>query len=289
MKNIHQYSIGLAALLALLIIVFTSCRKEKQDKLIDRDANSLIEYAMTDNAFNDVAGISDEAYNGSLQTYRTESPQLGSTLSGCATISFDTTTNPKSYTVDFGTTDCLCGDGNYRRGKISVTWTGAYRDSGSSHAITFNNYFVNYNQLLGTKTVTNNGTNTQGQPVFTVTVNGSVIWDPQYFGGGGTSTMVSTRTRVWTAGYNTPFIWLDDIYQISGTASGVTRTGNPYSMNTASPLVKEIGFRHFTNAVLEFTPGNLPTRSIDYGYVNGQRDNLARVTVAGQSFIITLR
>jgi len=289
MKNIPQYSIGLAALMALLIIVFSSCRKEKEDTLLDRDANSLIEYAMTDHAFNDVAGITDEAYDGSLQTYRTGSPMSGSTVSACATVSFDTSSSPKSLTIDFGTTDCLCGDGNYRRGKIIVTWSGAYRDSGSSHAITFDDYFVNYNQLTGTKTVTNNGTNTLGQPVFSVTVNGSVIWDPQYFGGGGTSTMVSTRTRVWTAGYNTPFIWLDDIYQISGTATGTTRTGNSYTMNTASPLVKEIGFRHFTNGQLEFTPGSLPTRSIDYGYVNGQRDNLARVTISGQSFTITLR
>jgi len=30
-------------------------------------------------------------------------------------------------------------------------------------------------------------------------------------------------------------------------------------------------------------------RTIDYGYVNGGRDNLARVTVAGQTFTITLR
>jgi hypothetical protein len=60
-------------------------------------------------------------------------------------------------------------------------------------------------------------------------------------------------------------------------------------MNTASPLVKEIGFRHFTAGILNFTPGNLPTRSIDYGYVNGLRDNLARVTISGQSFTITLR
>lgn len=287
MKNNTRYSIGLVALMALLFLVFSSCRKEGNKE--DRNADALLEYAISDQAFNDVAGIADEAYSGSLQSYRIGDSRSGSTLSGCATIGFDTTTTPRSLTIDFGATDCLCRDGNYRRGKIIVNWIGAYRDSGSTHTITFNNYFVNYNQLTGTKTVTNTGVNAQGQPVFTVNVNGSIVWDPQNIGGGGTSTMVSTRTRIWLAGYNTPFNWLDDIYSISGTANGVTRTGSPYTMNTASPLIKEIGFRHFTNGQLEFTPGNLPTRSIDYGYVNGQRDNLALVTIAGQSFMVTLR
>lgn len=98
-------------------------------------------------------------------------------MTTCATITFDTAASPKTLTIDFGTTDCLCGDGNYRRGKILVSWTGPYRDSGSVRTITFDQYFVNYNQLQGTKTVTNNGTNGSGHPTFTVTVNGSVTWD----------------------------------------------------------------------------------------------------------------
>ncbi|MBK9638931.1 MAG: hypothetical protein IPO63_14420 [Bacteroidetes bacterium] len=58
---------------------------------------------------------------------------------------------------------------------------GAYRDSASSHAISFDNYFVNYNQLLGTKTVTNNGRNADGKLSYSITVNGSIIWDPSIF------------------------------------------------------------------------------------------------------------
>lgn len=45
-------------------------------------------------------------------------------------------------------------------------------------------------------------------------------------------------------------------------------------MSTTEALKKEIGFRHFTDGVLNFTPSGKYTRVIDYGYVNGGQDNL---------------
>lgn len=275
----------LMAVTSLSVVMLTSCRKDK-DEEIDNDTASVVEYAMADNAFSDVSSISDEAYDGSLESYR--SAGNARILTTCATITFDTSSSPKTLTIDFGTTNCLCGDGNYRKGRILVSWTGPYRDSGSVRTITFDNYFVNYNQILGTKTVINNGTNGSGHPIFTVTVNGSIVWDPQYFGGGGTSTYTSTRTREWSAGFNT-LAWNDDVYLISGTASGTTRVGSSYTMSTSEALKKEIGFRHFTDGVLNFTPSGKYTRVIDYGYVNGGRDNLAQVTINGYTFTVQLK
>ena len=272
------------AILGISFLGLSACKKDKEE--IDKDTTSAVEYAMADAAFSDVQSISDEAYDGSIDTYRSGSGEKVYTT--CATVTFDTLTSPKSLTIGFGTTDCLCGDGNYRRGNIIVTWTGPYRDSGSVRTITFDNYFVNFNQLLGTKTVTNNGRNTNGNLSYSISVNGSIVWDPQYFGGGGTGTYTSSRTREWIAGENT-LTWLDDVYLISGTASGTTHLGNSYSMATTEALKKEIGFRHFTDGVLEFTPAGKYTRSIDYGYVSGGRDALAQVTINGYTFNIQLK
>ncbi|MBK9400767.1 MAG: hypothetical protein IPN36_07835 [Bacteroidetes bacterium] len=275
------------ALMGVVALSLSACKKEKES--IDSDTASVAEYAISDAAFNDVASISDEAYDGSLDSYRIQNGGSSEkVMTTCATITFDTTVTPKTLTIDFGSSDCLCGDGNYRRGAIIVSWAGTYKDSGSVRTITFNNYFVNYNQILGTKTVTNNGRNTSGNLSYTVTVNGSVVWDPQYFGGGGTSTFTSTRTRVWIAGEGT-LGWLDDVYLISGSTNGTTRAGSTYTMVTTEALKKEIGFKHFTDGVLEFTPSGKYTRVIDYGYVNGQRDALAQVTINGYTFTIQLK
>ena len=60
------------------------------------------------------------------------------------------------------------------------------------------------------------------------------------------------------------------------------------STDAGNPLKKEIGFPHFTSGILNVTISNKPDRSIDYSYVNGLRDDLARVTINGQTFTIHL-
>lgn len=284
MKRKMEFTVPALGLAALLLI--TSCRKDEKD-LVDNDTSSATEYSLSDAAFSDIAGIADEAFDGTLESYRTGAGANERVLTTCAVITIDTLASPKALTIDFGATDCLCRDGNYRRGRILVSWTGPYRDSGSVRTITFDNYFVNNNQVQGTKVVTANGRNATGNLTYSVTVNGSITWDPQYLGGGGTSTYTSTRTREWIAGEGT-LTWLDDIYLISGTASGTTRPGGSYTMQTTEPLRKEIGFRYFTDGVIEFTPAGKYTRIIDYGYANGGRDRLAKVTINGFEFTITL-
>ena len=278
MKNL-----ALIALLALTI-GFVGCKKDKDEA--DADTESVSENAWADAVYDDVSSISDEGYNGTLESYKTMGNEK--VLTTCASITFDTLTNPKSFTIDFGSTDCLCKDGTYRRGKIIVSYVGRYRDSLSSHSITFDNFYSNSNKIEGTKTVVNNGRNSDGYLSYSVTVNGSIIWDSQTYGGGGTSTYNSSRTRVWTGGESTA-TWLDDVYLISGTSSGITRSGNAYSLVITEPLKKEIGFRHFTDGTLEFTPAGKLVRIIDFGYLNGARDNLARVTINGVSFNIQLK
>lgn len=283
MKNKMKFGF---VIVAASLLVYVGCKKDEEE---DRDGTSAVEYTMADAAFGDVASIANEAYDGTLESYRPlNGGEAEKVMTTCATISFDTTTTPKTLTVDFGTSNCVCVDGNERRGKIKVSWTGAYRDSASSHAITFDNYFVNNNQLLGTKSVTNNGRNANGKLSYSISVNGSIIWDPSHFGGAGTSTFTSTRTRVWTAGEGSS-TWLDDVYHISGTASGTTRTGSTYTMQITTPLKKEIGYKHLTEGVLVFTPSGKYARTIDYSYVNGLRDEWAKVTINGFTFAVQMK
>ncbi len=265
-------------------VTIAACKKEeKETPVIDNDTTSATENAVADAAYTDVANIADEAATGALYSYRGSDNQRVYTT--CATVNVDTMANPHLITINFGTTDCLCKDGNYRRGIIYVAYTGNYMDSASTHTISFNNYYINFNKLDGTKTVTNNGRNSAGHLTFSVEINGSITWDAQY--GGGTSTYTSSRTREWAAG-ETTWIWTDDVYLISGTASGTTRNGGAYSMSTVSPLRKRIGFRHFTDGIVDFTPAGKATRTIDYGYMGGAEDNLAQVTISGYTFTITL-
>ncbi len=265
---------------ATIGMLFTSCRKKEDEK--DTDTSSASDNALAEGTYNDVNNIADEAATGSLSSYLTPTQSdERSIMSTCAVITNDTTVTPRLLTIDFGPTNCMCSDGRNRRGKINVSYNGQYKDSASTHTISFTNYYVNDNQILGTKTVTNNGHNSSGNLTFSIVVNGQII----KASGGGTITWNSTRTREWIQGELTP-TWADDVYLITGSANGTNAAGNSFTMAITSALRKEIGCRHIVSGQLTLTPSGKPTRYVDFG--SGGCDNQATVTINGNIYNITL-
>jgi hypothetical protein len=272
-KHLHLIA-GFAVVLLLSLI---SCQKSNQD-----DNPGLVQdNAMAEALFSEVKDIADEAWMQSSSSGKSGMETEWVIIGLCATITHDTTVSPKTLTIDFGQVNCLCADGKNRRGIIQISYSGRYRDSGTVITHTFNNYFVNDNQILGTKTVTNNGTNQNGHINYSVVVSGSIL----KANNGGTITWNSNRTREWIAGSTTP-TWLDDVYLITGTASGTSASNTSYTMVITNPLRKEIGCKYFVSGTLEITPAGKPVRLIDYG--NGACDNIITVTINGNTFTILL-
>jgi hypothetical protein len=270
---------GLIISIMGIALIVSSCKKDD----IDKDTETANDNAFANKAFNDLQTISDQASAGSLQTFVASTGEA-TLLSGCATVTLDTIANPHSLTIDFGTTNCLCKDYRYRRGKIIVTYTGRYRDSGTVITYSFDNYFVTDCQITNnsSKTVTNMGKNTSGHLWYTISENGTII----KANNGGTITWISTRQREWIAGESTP-IWTDDIYLISGTASGTSSNGQNYTLTTISPLRIELTCHNIVSGIVEINIAGKAKRTLDYG--NGTCDNQATVTILGKTYTITLR
>jgi hypothetical protein len=277
-KSILTYFIVAATISTL----FNSCRKRDRDDADNRDTSASTDNALAEGSYNDVSNISDQAAAGNLSSYfiSNSSEMKSSLLSSCATITRDTVSVPHILTINFGTTNCLCNDGRYRRGIINVSYTGAYRDSASTHTITFNDYYVNDNKIMGTKTVVNNGHNAAGHLIYSITVNGQILKAT-----GGTITWTSNRTREWIIGENT-LTWGDDVYLITGSGSGTSANGNSFTVTITSPLRREIGCRHFVSGTFTLSPSGKPDRYFDFG--NGTCDNQATVTINGHLYNITL-
>jgi hypothetical protein len=178
--------------------------------------------------------------------------------------------------IDFGTDDCTGVDGRIRKGKIHITYTGRYRESGSIITITPENYTVNGYQVNGTKVITNNGTNAQGHTNFTINVNGSITAP----GNAWSSQWNSTRTRTWIEGESTLTVW-DDVYEITGTADGINRDGVHYSIAITNPLRAEIGCRWIVSGTMVLSPEDYDARTIDFG--DGTCNNGFSVTVNGET------
>jgi hypothetical protein len=198
------------------------------------------------------------------------------------TVTFDTTSTPRSITLDFGDVNCTATNGRLRRGRIRVTYTGRYRDAGTVITITPQGYHVNDQLIQGTKTVTNLGLNANGQPTFSVLVNGSVTAAD----GSWTSTHQAQRTRTWIEGNDTPAL-NDDVYLITGSGSGVNRNGVAYTTSITQALRVELAcIWRLVSGTVVVTPEGRPVRTIDYG--NGSCDGTVSITVNGQTFTITI-
>lgn len=277
-----QLTLGIAILAIAFTSMLSSCKKkDKEEK--DSDTSSATDQSLASTSVNDLTSISDEAgRSGSLSSFKTS--ESSAILSACASITFDTLAAAKTITVNFGATNCLCNDGRYRRGSIKMNFTGKYRDSLTVITITPQSYFVNDNQVTGSKTITNKGHNAAHHLVYEINANVTII----KAGGAGTISWTSIRQREWTAGEST-ITWSDDTYSITGSASGTTANGNSFSSVITSPLIRNMAVgcrRHFTAGVLEHTPGGKATRIIDFG--NGSCDDQATVTINGNVYTITL-
>ncbi|MCC7331681.1 MAG: hypothetical protein IT232_03640 [Flavobacteriales bacterium] len=266
----------------------TSCKKDEEEKKIDNDTTTAQDNAIAQNAFDDIKKVVEEAADDEGKTSRTSY-----TFGTCASVTItpawiDTTTWPKTMTIDFGTSNCTGNDGVNRRGKLIVTLSDNYRDSGSVLTVQPQSYYVNDHLVEGTKTITNNGRNTSGNLSFTVQVtNGKVT-----FPGGGSATWASTRTNEWIAGESTTLFShgiagvCDDVYLITGSANGISRAGKAYSVNIVTPLRKEICCKWLVSGVVDIIPSGLATRTVNFG--GGACDNIATVTILGNVFTFTM-
>ena len=274
---------------ASLSIAIVSCKKTNSNpsSTSDTDTSVAADNGLAEGIFNDVQNISDQASDGDLKFY---SPQHTGNLqviqsfekSNCAIITHDSISIPRTLVVNFGLNNCLCKDGNSRRGKINISYIGKYRESGSVHTISFTDYFVNDNQVIGSKSVTNNGKNTNGHTTFTIAVDGQIV----KANSAGTLRWKSNRTREWLVGEDTK-TWIDDVYSITGSTSGSNSNGNLFTSLITTPLHRALNCHWFDSGVLEVNQTGKVLKTINFG--SGTCDANATVTILGKIYPITLK
>ena len=294
--SLHLLSANLSAmkknLLIVLLSFFTaiifvsSCRKKAE---VDTDTQAAEDNAIAEQSFGQASstvvsvGIKEEGVK------RLANPELTGNLY-CATVTvkspsgFSIDSNnvdsfPKRVTIDFGS-GCTDIDGRVRKGKILAEYTNRWSVAGAKITMNFQNYSVDNVSLdnLTVVQVTNNGNYSHT----TIISNGKITSSSPAF----TIEYSCNQTTKWISGYNTDSLATDDVYEISGTASGVNRKGQSYTTVIMQALRKEMNCRWITKGQVEITPEEKATRSINFG--DGACDNKATVTINGNAREIEL-
>lgn len=250
-------------------IILSSCVRNNWE-----NQNDLRNNYVGETAFSEMTNMTDQAIEGAEISYK------GSKVN-CATITIDTASSPRVIVIDFDSTNCLCNDGKYRRGAIITTWSGAYHQTGTVITHTPVNYYVDDYKIEGTKTVTNIGPDANGDPNFTVEINGTLT-EP----GGTQHLYTSSRLRKWTEGHTTPINVWDDEYEITGTAHGENLSNNnTYDLSILTPLHYkiQIGCKWPVSGSFNIDLSTLnDDAQVDYG--NGQCDYSFTVTYKGNTY-----
>ena len=269
----------IALLIGSMTSLISSCKKESKETDTTASTQAASNNALGEQIYDNVKDWSDLAMAGTtMKSTLTDTVYMGT----CVLATLDMSVQPYELVIDFGSLNCQCDDGKFRRGKIICTFNGPYWATGTVITYTFENYAVDDNQVFGTKIVTNKGRNGSNHIYWTIEVTGYII----KANNGGTFYWNSDRELEWYDGEQTPFVWWDDVYMITGTASGTNPGGSTYTCTITNPLKKKLNCEWLVSGSINIQIENLPLAILDYG--DGTCNNEATLTIDGQVYPISL-
>jgi hypothetical protein len=272
-QNFMKKSFFLLAAFTLSSFLFVSCTKE--DAVAATDNTPIVASASIDLVNElDIQTGNDVSYKNLT------SKKTGKSLTtSCATVTMDpqTSTFPKTFYVDFGTTGCTTNSIT-RKGKLKITFSGYITETGSTMTIERLDYYVNNNKVEGKIVYKNTTTN---EPQWTRTVTGGIFTNAKnevYLNSG-------THTVKQTDGIST--LTLDDnIYQMTeGTHTVSKQNGAKITLTVSEPLVKKFSCDYVSKGKLK-VESTLLNGIIDYG--TGDCDNNATYTQNGIVYPFTM-
>jgi hypothetical protein len=287
--------------LGLLLSLFTvSCNKDKEEN--DFTADEAGVNAKIDLANDDVSDIVEGQFNATMDNSTTgkatEYAAVTTNLPTCATVTrnpaFGTVITPGTTvtkTIDFGTTGCAMPNGNILKGQIVATFV--YNPTATSHTINYQfvNFYHNAIKFDGNKEFTRTmAAATATSPAHPIVVMNMAM--TATFPDGRVFNRVGTRTREITAGYDTPNVLADNVYQVTGnwTTTFPNTTVQTSTISSSNPLIVKmsciaVNKPLIVQGLITFVR-NGHTATLDYG--SGACDNTAVFTINGNSYTIVI-
>ncbi|RYY61249.1 MAG: hypothetical protein EOO12_14545 [Chitinophagaceae bacterium] len=287
-------------LLALLGL-FLGCKKERSGTDLTEQEELQIALAAVrgdaqasfarEEVFDNVLGVNTDVGIGGTGIF---GRRLSPDSLACVTITLQHLGSgafPLRVTLDFGS-GCTARDGRNRSGRIIIEYTGRLTEPGAQATTTFDNYHIDSLAISGThllQNVTPPGTGPVSGRRYLITVTDGRIERPN-----GSYVQWSGQRQIQqTEGFATPHP-SDDVFSVTGAATGTLRTGNLISTWTSrieSPLRKSFDCRWIRQGTVRThrglgSGGGRWDGLLDYG--GGICDNSATLTLNNSTYQISL-
>jgi len=185
----------------------------------------------------------------------------------------DVNTYPKTVKLDFGS-GCTSWYGVTRSGIITYTFSGKFKNPGTTVTAEYTNFKVNGYKLEGSYSITNNTSLANGVLFNSSVTNGKVTYPDgiTWYTYSGTKTVKQTA-GIGSLNYN------DYVFAVTGAHSYASSAGKTLTDSITTPLVKQATCKNIVSGVVAFTYNGSITGTLDYG--NGACDSLATLTIKG--------
>ncbi len=241
-------------ILSASLLLFSSCEKKIET---DNETQSVLDNAVaTQNLVSIFPYINVQLSNFSA-VKKTYSCSSISQLNGDTTDSngdkiFDN--GPINFVLDFGDGSCSSADGVSRSGKLKITM--AKKWSVLSHSVTvdFIDFKSNGLSHFGSIKITRTDSSKYNFDIKPTTLKGDFQIDFE-----GAFILYQTH------GENTKSDSSDDIFEITGSASGKNRQKRTFTSKVTYQLIKPANCKYIVSGMLEVTPNELKTRKVNFG------------------------
>lgn len=210
--------------------------------------------------------LAEACFNDVFRNVLTATSPVGELLAdSCFGITKSGSGFPQTITIDFGNTGCIGLFGEIMQGRIVIVLSDSLQHTGAVAAVSLENFYSNYYQVQGDLNIENMGLNNLGLPEYHLTVEEGIV------------TAVESKTGedftiTWTCAYhqslvepNNAQLPVDDMYLISGNASGMNEEGRAFNATIKTELKKYINCRWPGSGETTIAPEDLKERDLSYG------------------------
>ena len=239
-----------------LIISFVSCKDENVIHSVNQqNLQSSHDYLLFEKTLFD---IEREIEHALIATGTTKNLPMYISLNADST-------DQDTLIINFGEENYL-HLGHLKRGEIISIYNKFIYNSNSQITTTFNNFYINNNLIQGKMYLENSGSNQNGFPEFSLTVDSMSM----YTNNGSIDISNGNYIKQLVSGYNTQYQYLDNIYKLTGNAQGNSSNNNNFSLEISDSLNMNLSCFESSSCIItegtsRLIPDGYEERIINYG------------------------
>ncbi|MDA9669021.1 hypothetical protein N9T62_00490 [bacterium] len=243
-------------IVSALIISFVSCKDENVVYSVNQqNLQSSHDYLLFEKTLFD---IEREIEHALIATGTTKNLPMYISLNADST-------DQDTLIINFGEENYL-HLGHLKRGEIISIYNKFIYNPDAQITTTFNNFYINNNLIQGKMYQENNGSNQNGFPEFSLTVDSMSM----YTNNGRIDISYGNYIKQLVSGYNTQYQYLDNIYKLTGNAQGNSSNNNNFSLEISDSLNMNLSCFESSSCIItegtsKLIPDGYEERIINYG------------------------